>query len=528
MIRDFHEFDDSSRFRADVCIVGAGAAGITIALEFVGTRYNVLVLEGGGLKAEVESQKLYESDVVGLPHVGVHEGRARVFGGTTTLWGGQALRFDAFDFEQRNWVPHSGWPIGRDELDPFYDRAERVLMLGPHCSYEELCSSFELVPPAFDPAKVRMECSRWSPRPNFGKTYRDQIKNAPNISVLLHANVTSIVTNPAATAVDNIEFKTLTGKTGSATARCYVICCGGIETARLLLASTRVEPHGLGNRHDLVGRYFQEHIHVRYGNLLTTSRKNLQAAFESFYRNGLKYFPVFALSQKLQQEKELLSIHGTSAFEHDVDSPTVALKTLFRAVVSQRYPHRSELRRLARNALSGPNEAIALAYRFYVQKRAGTPKRGPIFIGAQAETAPNPDSRVKLGDAADRLGMRRVQIDWRLGELERRTLREFIRIVASEFQRLGLGSFDLGQVAILDDPLEWAAVAHDSAHHMGTTRMHDSPQLGVVDRNCRVHGVQNLYVGSSAVFPTSARSNPTLTILALCLRIADRLKQECQ
>lgn len=526
MIRDFHDFHEGSRFRADICIVGAGAAGIAIALEFIGTRYDVLVLEGGGLEAEVDSQKLYDSEVVGLPHVGVHEGRARVFGGTTTLWGGQALRFDAFDFEPRSWVPHSGWPVDREELDPFYDRAERLLRLGPQASYDELCSSFRTVPPAFDAAKLRMECSRWSPRPNFGKAYRKQIHNAPHVSVLLHANATSVVTNPAATAVDNIEFRTLTGKTGSVTARAYVICCGGLETARLLLLSDRVEPRGVGNRYDLVGRYFQDHIHIRYGNILTADRKKLQNAFESFYRNGLKYFPVIALSRELRQRKQLLSIHGTCSFEHGADSPTMALKTLFKAATAQRYPSPGEFRRLARDAASGPGEAAALAYRFYAQKRSGTPRRGPVFIGAQTETAPNADSRVTLGETRDRLGLRRLQLDWRLGELERRTLAEFIRVVSGEFERVGLGTFDLEQAAILADPLAWVSMAHDSAHHMGTARMHDRPQLGVVDRHCRVHGLENLYIGSSATFPTSARSNPTLTILALCLRIADRLKQE--
>ena len=133
-----------------------------------------------------------------------------------------------------------------------------------------------------------------------------------------------------------------------------------------------------------------------------------------------------------------------------------------------------------------------------------------------------------MGDTLDRLGMRRLKLDWRIGELERKTLYEYIKSVASEFERLGLGTFDLSQAALLDDSMAWVRMAHDSAHHMGTTRMHESPQQGVVDPDCRVHGVVNLYIGSSAVFPTCAHSNPTLTILALCLRIADRLKDVLQ
>src|SRR5216684_507379 len=524
IIRDFAEFDDGAAVAADICIVGGGAAGITLAREFIGTRFTVLMLEGGGLEAEAETQELYNSEVVGLPHTVVHEGRARVFGGTTTLWGGQALRLDAFDLQKKNWVPYSGWPISREELEPFYDRADRVLQLGPRISYRDLCDAFGLRAPGFDPARLYMECSQWSPKPNFGTTYRQELKSAFNISVLLHANVTSIVTNDPAATVEKIEFRTLTGKQGTAKARVYVICCGGIETARLLLASDRVELQGLGNKHDLVGRFFQEHIHIRFGDLLTNERKCLQNYFESFYRNGLKYFPVIALSPQVQAEQHLLSVHGSAMFDDAQDSGIVALKQLFRMLGRGTKGGPGELQRFLRDALMSPGDLCRLGYRFYIKERSGTPRHGPIYIGAQAETAPDPDCRITLSKARDRLGMRRLKLDWRIGELERRTLCEYIRTITSEFARLGLGSFDLSQVAFLSDPIAWVRMVHDSAHHMGTTRMHESPQRGVVDPDCRVHGVDNLYIGSSAVFPTSARSNPTLTILALCLRMADRLK----
>jgi choline dehydrogenase-like flavoprotein len=524
MIRDFAEIEDGAAVEADICIVGGGAAGITLAREFIGTRFSVLMLEGGGLEAEAATQKLYDSEVVGLPHSGVHDGRARVFGGTTTLWGGQVLRLDAFDLQKRSWVPYSGWPISREELEPFYARADRVLQLGPRISYRDLCTSFGLQAPEFDPARLYMECSQWSPKPNFGMTYRQELKNASNISVLLHANVTSVVSNATAVTVEKIEFRTLSGKHGTAKARAYVICCGGIETARLLLASDRVEPQGLGNKHDLVGRFFQEHIHIRFGDLLTNKRKCLQNYFESFYRNGLKYFPLIALSPRVQAEKHLLSVQGSAMFDDAQDSGILALKQSFRMLNRGTKGGPGDLRRFLRDALTSPGDLIRLGYRFYIEERSGTPRHGPIYIRAQAEIAPNPDSRVMLSQVRDRLGMRRLKLDWRIGEFERRTLREYIGTVAIEFERLGLGSFDSRQIAFLNDPDEWVRMVHDSAHHMGTTRMHESPQQGVVDADCRVHGVDNLYIGSSAVFPTSARSNPTLTILALCLRMADRLK----
>ena len=527
MIEDFHQFNEGTSFEADVCIIGAGAAGIAIAREFLGTRHKILLLESGGFGPEPDSQKLYDSEITGLPHTGIHEGRARIFGGTTTLWGGQALRFDDFDFQERSWVPYSGWPISRAELDPYYDRAERVLHLGPRISYPDLCSSYGIAPPPFDPDKLYMDCSRWSPKPNFGTAYRQELKNASNVSVLLHANVTSVVTNGAAAAVESVEFSTLDGKKGSARARYCIICCGGIETARLLLASNRVEPHGVGNRNDLVGRCFQEHIHLNYGKLMTGNRAHLQDLFESFFVKGLKHAPLVTLTQRLQVEEKLLSVHGNLAFEPAPDSGIAAMKKLFRAVIGRSVSNVAELRQLIVRSLANPGDLLRLAYRLRVQKRAGTPRQGPIYLGAQCEMAPNPESRVLLSEARDPLGMPRVRLDWRLGELERRTLSEFIKQLASEFARLGLGTFDLEQAAILEDPAAWIERAHDSAHHMGTTRMHETPQLGVVDPQCQVYGIANLYIGSSAVFPTSARSNPTLTILALSLRIADRLKELC-
>jgi choline dehydrogenase-like flavoprotein len=524
MIRDFAQRDGKTDYAADVCIVGAGAAGIAIAREFVGTPYRILLLEAGGMASERDTQKLYEGEVVGRRHVGLLEGRERVFGGTTTVWGGQAIRLDEFDLGPRSWVPYSGWPVSKEELEPYYERAARVLRLGPALSYQDLCTAFRIQPPAFDPSRLRMECTQWSPAPNFAKTYGAELRSAPGICVLLHANVTSIVTNETATAVDRVEFKTLAGKEGAARARHYVVCCGGIETARLLLASDSVQPHGLANDHDLVGRFFQDHIHFGFGGLPRADRRRLENWFESFYVRGLKYYPVISLGCQKQREEGLLSIHGSVGFGDAPGSPVHALKRLFAIAFRGSRPRPGEVRYLLGLGLSRPGDALRLLYRLYIGKRAGTSGRGPIGLGAQAEHAPNPDSRVTLGEERDRLGMRKVRLDWRLGELERRTLQGYLKTIGGEFARLGLSSVDPKWAAAFDQPDQWLAGVHDSAHHMGTARMHESPRRGVVDPHCRVHGVVNLYLGSSAVFPTSGRSNPTLTIIALCLRIADRLK----
>lgn len=525
MIRDFNDFDHGATFESDICIIGAGAAGITIAREFLGTHYGVLLLESGGLQHETESQKLYDSYVVGLPHAGIHEGRFRLFGGSTTVWGGQSLRFSAFDLQERPWVPFSGWPIPYETLASYYPRADRVLRLGRHLEYENVLAGSGLVAPAFDPNKLRMEFSQWSPQPNFGRAFRRELNRAANISVLLHANVTAIVTNSGGTAVEQADFTTLSGKKGSVRARFFIICCGGIETARLLLASDRTQPCGVGNQYDIVGRYFHEHVFMRVGAILAQNRRQLQNYYESFFIRGLKYAPIISLKEQMQIEKHLLSIHGIIAFEAASDSSIVAIKKIYGALIRKTPPSAREMKLLMSIVLREPGELTRFGYRRCFQGRAGTPNAGLITMTAQSEMAPNPESRITLDQTRDSLGMRRVKLDWRLGELERRTISEFGRIVASEFERINLGTFERSQLRLLEDSPEWHREAHDSFHHMGATRMNDNPRLGVVDSDCRVHGVTNLYIGSSSVFPTGGRTSPTLTIIALSLRIADRLKQ---
>lgn len=523
MICDFNDFEDGASISSDFCFIGAGAAGIALAREFIGTPYTVTLLESGGLKHEPEANRLYESEIVGLPHRGIHMGRERIFGGTTTVWGGQALRFGKFDFQQRSWVPFSGWPIPREELDSYYDRADRLLNLGENLSYHDVCLDFGISPPSFDPQKLCMQFSQWSPKPNFGTAYRHDLSGARNISALLHANVTAIVTNTSGSSVEHVEFSTLTGKRGVARARFFTLCCGGIENARILLASDRTSSHGLGNDHDVVGRYFQEHVTTCIGALESYNRPRLQDLFESFFIRGLKYAPLITLTHQTQMERKTLSVHGTISFWPSSDSCIQSAKTLYRALIGRTYP--DNLKSLLRNIVANPIELAELIYRRSVKKRAATAKQGWITLNAHAEMAPNPESRVTLGEARDQLGMRRVKLDWRLSEFERRSILEFANITCGEFERLGLGVFDHANRKLLEDTSTWVRQAYDNFHHMGTTRMHDNPKLGVVDSHCCVHGVANLYVGGSSVFPTCATANPTLTILALCLRIADRLKQ---
>ena len=316
----------------------------------------------------------------------------------------------------------------------------------------------------------------------------------------------------------HVEVRSLSGKRTRIKARCYIICCGGIETARLLLASNSVDPAGLGNGNDLVGRYFQDHVAVKLARIYPQSRLRFQELYDHFYWQGIKLLPKFALSETAQRQNEVLNAVGIVQFEMPPKAGVSAAKEILRALRSKHAPSGHLLLNAARNL----EDVVRLAYRYRVQKRSFSSKNGPIWLEAHCEQEPNPESRISLGQEPDTLGMRRAQVDWRVTDLSRKTADVFAETVASEFARLQLGRVEpLGLLGKEDD---WQTRIYDVYHHIGTTRMHPDPRQGVVDSDCKVHGLDNLYVASSAVFPTGGYSNPTLTMMALCLRLSDHLK----
>lgn len=524
MLIDFNEFTHGGEITADVCVIGAGAAGITLANELDGSGLDVVLLAGGAARQEAADQDLYRSRVVGLAHEGIHTGRARVLGGTTTLWAGQALTLDPIDFQPRDWVPDSGWPFGRETLDPYYTRAQGVMRLPDITHDERSWPPNRPKPPHYNPALLHARISHFTHQPDFSIAYRDELARSPNVRVLLNAHAVGLGTNPEGSRLDRVEVKSLSGRSCSVLARSAVVCCGAIETARLLLASDSADPRGVGNVHDLVGRYFQEHLMGRAAVITPDDPKALRALFLPFSYNSTRYAPKICSSEQLQRDRRTLNLYGDVCYETPDDSSVDAAKLLLRAL--RRKELRGQAPRALWNVAKRPHEVIAAAARYAFFHEPMTLRRGTAFLGVQCEQCPNPDSRVTLGDDRDGLGMRRTVLDWRLTALDLHSVRTFVEVVAAEFRHLGIGTIDLSTLSVPDDPSKMAKHFFDSSHHIGTTRMHEDPRHGVVDPHCRVHGVDNLFIGSSAVFPTGGASNPTLTIIALCLRIADRLKSD--
>ncbi|HET8726759.1 MAG TPA: GMC family oxidoreductase [Alphaproteobacteria bacterium] len=521
MITDFADVDPGATLRADICIVGAGAAGITLARAFAGGRSSVLLLESGGLEYEEETQALYDGQCTGTPHGYLVAGRLRFFGGTTNHWSGRCAPLDPVDFEVREWVPFSGWPITHRDLDPYYDGARAVCGLPVGIEPWAVLNEFGIEPPACDPDRLRTQIWQQSAPVRFGTAYRRELQDAENVRVLLHANVVRLASDDGA-LVDHVDVRSLGGATARVEAQVYILCCGAIENARVLLNSTTAGGVALGNRYDLVGRFYTEHGRTRTGVLVTDRSAFLQTVYNNRFRaDGAHYEIGVALGEAAQREARALNASAVFEYHGDPESGVTAGREIWRELQRGHWADDlgEKLWRVARDL----DDVIDSLRRRVVE---GLPTAMPLayaVLRTDIEQAPNPDSRVTLSDDRDALGQRRVHLDWRLTDLDRRTARVFTRTVLTEFARLGLAR---GRIEpwLEDDQNDWTDHVSSTSHQMGTTRMAADQKQGVVDASCRVHGTGNLYVAGSSIFPTVGHANPTLTIVALALRLADHLK----
>jgi choline dehydrogenase-like flavoprotein len=520
MLLDIDDCTDP-RLRANICVIGSGAAGLAIATELAGGPQSVIVLESGGLTIEPATQGLYRSETAGLAHGGIHELRFRVFGGTTTRWAGQALPLLDIDFTHRSWIPYSGWPLRRSEFDPYYERACRMLKIPP---FPSTGSNGKDSPISYDPAFDRRLLvpivSRFSRRPNLATSHGRHLASCSNVRVVLHANVTELVSDPAGSTIDAARARALSGKTITVEAESFVVCAGGIETPRLLLVSDRYADGGLGNSHDLVGRFFQDHPAVVVGPIQGGDRPHTRETFRPRRVRGIRYQPLFRASDQLQRKDALTNVGG--AVEYAQGQAVQSAKTIFRSAQERHLG--AEARAALRDVVQQPVPAISAAWRYFLLRQPALDTAGLPVLAVGGEQIPNPESRVYLSPERDVLGMPRLVLQWRLTDQEVRTWRRFAEVAADGLEKRGFGRVALEEFRLPDDPDDLSGIVIDAGHHIGTTRMAQNPKHGVVDRDCRVFGLSNLYIASSAVFPTGGFSNPTLTIVALAIRLADRLR----
>lgn len=514
MIRDFRSYDGDGELACDVCIAGAGAAGVALALTLADRNHKVILLEAGGFDYDEADQDPYVGEIVGRPYHEISTTRLRFLGGSTNHWGGMCSLLEPFDFEKRSWVPYSGWPISFDDLEPWYVQAHAWLDLGPF-DYEPgrtTLAGQRYLPFAAD--RIRHKMWRYSrPPTNFGTGFRTRLENAASLEVLLNANLVDIVMEPSGQEVESCKIRTLDGKTASLRARYIVLALGGLENPRLLLHANGVQSNGIGNDRDLVGRFFMEHINTDAGQVIS-DQDGWAPAYDNQVQNDRHRRAFLMASRQMQEERQILgSAIGLGPLFHARER-SVAYDSLHRlkmAWLRRRFPDdlSTHITNLITDA-AGLGEALAERF------------DPTVYLYTEAEQAPNPYSRVTLGDERDALGLRRIQLDWRLTELDKRSIRDLAVLIGAEFGRLDMGRVGLPRWLLDDMPSDDDPML-GGYHHMGTTRMAADPSQGVVDADCRVFSARNLFIAGSSVFTTGGAANPTLTIVALALRLADHL-----
>lgn len=518
MIHRLDNLPASIPLQADLCIVGGGAAGLALANELRGSALRVIVLESGETRRTEAADDMNITASVGLPHHGSTDGRARVFGGATTAWGGQLIPLRESETAHRDWVPHSGWPLALASLAPYYRRAEKLLGVEGPPYDEQVWERLGIAPPAFDHDALIARFSQWAPlsRRNFAVLMRKDLAASHNVDVMLGATLAGIESNAAHNHVTGILVRSTSGAAYRLRARQYIMCTGGIETPRLLLMA------GLANSSGALGRYFQDHISYVAALADPVSRERIRHHFEPRYCNAAMYTCKIEPTDRMQRRLGLLNCMAHIKFDIPDALGLLEARQVLRALQRGQMPIPSLDALWAMT--KGSAELARLVFHRLVHARRAAPSRGAVYLLIDIEQAPNPDSRITLTDSCDALGLPRARVDWRLTNLEQHTAQCFRDLLQAQWRAARLGELTLAG-AMDFNAAEGLSYARDIYHHMGTTRMSLGSGDGVVNTDLRCHDVDNLFVASSAVFPTSGIANPTFTILALTLRLAEHLKR---
>lgn len=548
MIDDANRLAPGTPLHADICIVGAGAAGITLALELRASGKTVLVLESGGEGEEPDSQALYAGETADEAlHPPPDKYRVRRFGGSTTIWGGRCMPFDPIDFEARPYLPHSGWPIGYADLAPHYPRANELVEAGAFAYTAETAYDGPSPPMirGFDSEAVSQNrLERFSLPTDFARSHGAALREAANVRVLLHANVTAIRLRPDGAAVSHLDCATLAGLRFTVVAREFVLATGGLEVPRLLLASNDVAPAGIGNGQDLVGRYYMCHIAGTAGTLtVSRPRTDVHHGYvttpDGIYARR-RFAIVEAVQRRLGIGNFVARLHFANLNDPAHRSGILSGLYLAKSFISYEYSKRlhdgrrrtlGNWLRHVRNVVFDPVDTLAFLWHWLTRRTLARRKFPSVVIPSRAnrfsldfhsEQAPNPDSRITLTGDRDALGVPRIRIDWRHTAWDIDTVRTALGVIRDELASSGCGRLEYDEATVAEEALRYGAYG---GHHLGTARMGATPETGVVDADLRVHGVANLSIASGAVFPTSSQANPTLTIVALAVRLARRLAQ---
>jgi choline dehydrogenase-like flavoprotein len=529
MIIDFREPSAPTVYQVDLCLIGGGVANLSIARRLLAQGHSVFILESGGTDYDEDVQAMADARNVGFDYYTLRYAALRMLGGTTAIWGGRCCEYDPIDFEARAWVPHSGWPFGKTELEPYYREAARWFEIKePSPMLNRFRQAVPVINSLDDGAFTTGIWVFDDEDERFTGSRIADVVDHPKTTIVLHATVTSINAAHDAGSIESLTIRDLSGRSGTVRAKRFVLGVGGLQNPRLLLASNDVMTCGLGNQNDLVGRFFMEHPHARGGKVVSdTAAWNLMKAFgRSHVVDGQRVAAGILPKRDAQARHGLLN---TAISITPRQPPTATMNPVMKVFDTAR--HTLDPNKLNRSLWRSAKGLALWAHQFtdplrpWVLMKMG---QRDMAIMVRAEQAPNPDSRVSLIDERDPLGVPKYQLDWRFADLDKHTVKVIVEQLDAHLRATDRGHVEM-EDWLSEQGVTWKTDAlisthpYGGFHHVGTTKMADDPKQGVVDRHGKVHGLANLYITGCSVFPTASWVNPTFTIMAMAFRLADHL-----
>lgn len=497
-------------FRAQVCIIGAGIAGITLAHRLSQQGIDVALLEAGGRSLDVNSEKLFAAaHLSGQPHIGTTQGRFRVFGGSSVRWGGQLLPLPQ----------NAAWPISHDELAPFTAQAQTLLGVDdlPFSAPQFFAQTQQPIPPLL--AQHQASLSKWVPfsRRNLATTLGRELVANHRATIYLNAQATELQLSPSRERIDAVLVKNPVGTSFRFEANHFIVAAGTVETSRLLLASRSVDPAGVGNTHGQVGRNFYDHLTLPAATVTGRAREHLLRELRPWIIGSTLHSVKLHASPELCSERGWNPILAHITIEEPENSGVGVLRQtlLARQGGGIRFAHVAQLP-------SAAVEAVRLLWSAKMQHRRFVSARAHVQLYLNAVQDAPSLSRITLSNDTDPNGMPQVIVDWRITENELATIHGYAAYLRDQLERVGLHD-GIDWNTDLFAPNAPLATLDDARHAMGGACMGTDPRTSVVDPNLQVHGIANLSIASPAVFPDGSPQLPTLTLMALCLRLADRI-----
>jgi choline dehydrogenase-like flavoprotein len=553
MIYEFLKINSSTLSQYDLCIIGSGPAGATIANVLSDSGYRICVLESGGKTAQKFTDDLREVDNQGI--LIKNCSRERVLGGTSTTWRGLSSPLDPIDFKKREWVQYSGWPITLDELAPYYVVASHRFRFPSWEKFKDLdwvgirdaSSSLPYWKDLEKKIFIALECAQ-----NYGKDFQE-IYDTKNIDIYMGGTVTHLVGCSETGRVQKAIIRSSDGRKFELQANIFVVACGGIENPRILLNSTFACPNGLGNDRDQVGRYFMNHPKNNYGVIQLNRPIDDLPSYFGFLslKTGYAGHLGLRLKEAVQEQRKTLNsyvrfkpIFGWSEREsieslnYFTERYNFLLKSFKRLKgnkllplldysetgdhslnVNDRKSTVNLFKMLGKIALDLP---VVTQYLYHRLFDSSCPQTTTIYLRNFMEMEPLPENRVTLSDRTDAFGIRLPYVTHQPSQLDRQSIAAVHHVLKEELERARWGKL----VSDLTPELEPWPIDLDASHHMGATRMGNDPSSSVVNQHCRLHFSPNVYLAGSSIFPTSGNANPTFTIVALAIRLAEHLKMQ--